>query len=501
MGFFSRKQKRSTEENFAADRTGGADYAGNASRAGSAGSRSASGSANSSRTAKTRATRTAKNAADRTAKTKATKASKAEPSKKSKVGILQKTPAQIMMPRLLLIASVVILAAIGLVMVYSASSVRAYTETGNPSFYVVRQAAFMGIGIIVCVLLCAFSARFSYHFLANKTVFSLLWALTTFMLIATQAGLGVTQLGAERSIVIAGIPLQSAEFAKITTILSAASLLSMFRQKEIEFSRFAISIAVVIIVPVIFIFLQPDLGTVIILLVGVLTVAILGGIVWQVILAFIGIAALYAVFVCIIQPYHLERLATLLDPWADPSGDGYQSIQSLYALALGGVNGSGLGFSQEKYLYLPYAHTDFIFAVLGEEFGLIGTVFVVLLFALFAYAGILICRNAPDLLGCMLAGAFTVMIVFQACVNMSCVIGLIPVTGKALPFLSYGGSSLLATFIMVGIILSVSFSSQVDVESKKRRAAFSVVGANDNAAGRDGGGAVGGSGGAVGGGD
>ena len=396
--------------------------------------------------------------------------------KKAKVGILQKTPAQIMMPRLLLIASVAILAAIGLVMVYSASSVRAYTESGNPAFYVIRQAGFMGAGILICVILCAVSSRFSYHFLANKTVFSVFWAATTILLIATQAGLGVTQLGAERSIVIAGIPLQSAEFAKISTILSAASLLAMFRQGEIEFSRFAISIAIVIIVPVIFIFLQPDLGTVIILLVGVLTVAILGGIVWQVIFAFIGLAALYAVFVCIIQPYHLERLATLLDPWADPSGDGYQSIQSLYALALGGINGSGLGFSQEKYLYLPYAHTDFIFAVIGEEFGLIGTVFVVLLFALFAYAGILICRNAPDLLGCMLAGAFTVMIVFQACVNMACVIGLIPVTGKALPFLSYGGSSLLATFTMVGIILSVSFSSEVDAESKRKRAAFSVVG-------------------------
>lgn len=161
------------------------------------------------------------------------------------------------------------------------------------------------------------------------------------------------------------------------------------------------------------------------------------------------------------------------------AGDGYQAIQSLYAFGSGGVFGTGLGLSRQKYLYLPYAHTDFIYAIVGEELGLIGAVFVVVLFGLFIFAGMRICRNAPDMFGCMLAGSFTVMIGFQACVNMACVTGIAPVTGKALPFISYGGSSLIATMIMIGIILSVSLRSKVGMSHERKRDNLRVIDGRD----------------------
>ena len=401
------------------------------------------------------------------------------------VARLMRTPAKIMVPRLLFIAAVVLLCIIGLVVVYSASSVQAYSDTGDPAFYVRRQAVFLLIGIAFCI----FFARVPYAFWSHTFLFAGLWVVTTLLLVATQIGFGTQVLGAERSIVIGGVALQPAEFAKITTVFAVCCLVTRYRSGLLEFKHFMVALIVAIAVPILLIFRQPDLGTVIILFIGLLAATILAGLPWKVVFIGLGVIAFYAVFVCIVQPYHLDRLKTLIDPWSDPSDTGYQTIQSLYALALGGTNGAGLGLSQEKYLYLPYAHTDFIFAVIGEEFGLVGTVAIVLLFALFTYAGIRICRNAPDMLGCTVAGSLTVMVAFQACVNMGCVIGLLPVTGKALPFLSYGGSSLVATLTMVGLVLSVSFSSRVNAQSEKRRAALHVVGSAPGEGGQAGAGA------------
>ena len=183
----------------------------------------------------------------------------------------------------------------------------------------------------------------------------------------------------------------------------------------------------------------------------------------------IGALVLYVVFACVTQPYQLERIITRFDPWVDPQGDGYQSVQSLYAFGSGGLFGTGLGLSRQKYLYLPYAHTDFIFAIVGEELGFIGAAALVAIFGVFIFAGIQISRRASDLYGCYIAGSMTVMVGFQACVNMACVCGIAPVTGKALPFISYGGSSLMATMIIVGLILSVSVHTRVDAENEQRR--------------------------------
>ena len=352
-----------------------------------------------------------------------------------------KEPGRIMGPRLLFIASVAVLLTFGLIMVYSASSITAYNDFHDAAYYVKRQVTFMAIGIVACIA----CAKIPYRFWCNPTVFVVLWFITVLLLTATAFGLGVSALGAERSIMIAGFALQPAEFAKIG-ILAVATL-----------------------VPLILIYRQPDLGTAIILAVGFLALCLLAQVPLKPIAIIIGALVLYVVFACVTQPYHLERIITMFDPWVDPQGDGYQSVQSLYAFGSGGLFGTGLGLSRQKYLYLPYAHTDFIFAIVGEELGFIGAAALVAIFGVFIFAGIQISRRASDLYGCYIAGSMTVMVGFQACVNMACVCGIAPVTGKALPFISYGGSSLMATMIIVGLILSVSVHTRVDAENEQRR--------------------------------
>lgn len=376
-----------------------------------------------------------------------------------------KEPGRIMGPRLLFIASVAVLLTFGLIMVYSASSITAYNDFHDAAYYVKRQVTFMAIGIVACIA----CAKIPYRFWCSPTVFVVLWFITVLLLTATAFGLGVSALGAERSIMIAGFALQPAEFAKIVILMTCASLFELWHEGKFEFRHFIGILAVATLVPLILIYRQPDLGTAIILAVGFLALCLLAQVPLKPIAIIIGVLVLYVVFACVTQPYHLERIITMFDPWVDPQGDGYQSVQSLYAFGSGGLFGTGLGLSRQKYLYLPYAHTDFIFAIVGEELGFIGAAALVAIFGVFIFAGIQISRRASDLYGCYIAGSMTVMVGFQACVNMACVCGIAPVTGKALPFISYGGSSLMATMIIVGLILSVSVHTRVDAENEQRR--------------------------------
>lgn len=420
-----------------------------------------------------RGKRHAKSSDTRTAKGKADskRSGNVKPSKRGSVvkrirqSRFMKEPGRIMGPRLLFIASVAVLLAFGLIMVYSASSITAYNDFHDAAYYVKRQAMFMVIGIIACIA----CAKIPYRFWCNPTVFVVLWFITVLLLTATAFGLGVSALGAERSIMIAGFALQPAEFAKIVILMTCASLFELWHEGKFEFKHFIGILAVATLVPLILIYRQPDLGTAIILAVGFLALCLLAQVPLKPIAIIIGVLVLYVVFACVTQPYHLERIITMFDPWVDPQGDGYQSVQSLYAFGSGGLFGTGLGLSRQKYLYLPYAHTDFIFAIVGEELGFIGAAALVVIFGVFIFAGIQISRRASDLYGCYIAGSMTVMVGFQACVNMACVCGIAPVTGKALPFISYGGSSLMATMIIVGLILSVSVHTRVDAENEQRR--------------------------------
>ncbi len=384
---------------------------------------------------------------------------------------LFRTPGYILAPRLILIASVVILCVLGLIMVYSSSMFYAYAQNGDSNYYLIRQGIYMAVGLVVCIV-CAIVP---YRFWSYRAVFIILWLASVVLLGVIAAGYGVENYGAERALEIGVFSLQPSEFAKVTVLLALASFIVSIRQGDLSPVRGIICCCIVVIVPVLFIYQQPDLGTVIILAVGVLALLLLGGISYKVIIGLILVVIAYFVVVSIVQPYHLERIMSVISPDSDTLDSGYQSQQALYAFGIGGFFGTGLGLSHQKYLYLPMAYNDSIFAIIGEELGLVGAVFVVLLFALFVYAGILIARRAPDLLGCMFAGSMTTMIGFQACLNILCTIGLAPITGKALPFISYGGSSLLASLVMVGIILSVSIHSRVDARYVRRRENLRVL--------------------------
>lgn len=383
-------------------------------------------------------------------------------------------PSVILVPRLLFIASAFALSVFGLVMIYSASSISAYNDFGDPSYYLVRQGIYLAIGVIICLAVIAIP----YSIWSRTPAFAAIWGVSVILLAYVAFGGGTSALGAERSITVGSFAFQPGEFAKIAVILTVASLVARYRAGDLDYVLCVAAVFVAILVPVLLIFRQPDLGTVVILCCGLLALGVLAGMRLRWILVGIGVVVAYIVIVCILQPYHLDRVKALIDPWSMATDDGYQTVQSFYALGSGGLFGTGLGLSRQKYLYLPEAHTDFIFAIIGEELGLVGTVFTVLLFAVFVWGGIRICRESPDTFAALLSGSLTVMIGCQALINMGCVAGLLPVTGKALPFLSYGGSSLIATLIACGLVLSVSMRSQVGMAHERRRDELLIIEGN-----------------------
>lgn len=417
-------------------------------------------------------------------------------------------PAEIMGPRLLFILAVVILCVLGLVMIYSSSSIEAYGDStfGNdPMYFFRQQVVWLAIGTIACVI----AALIPYQVWKNPRVAYILWGATALLLFAVIAGFGTTSLGADRSLRFGPLSLQPAEFAKITVVLVLASVFERWHDGQLEGVHALGELAVISGITLFLIYKQPDLGTSMILIIGILAMLILSGVDRRVILGIIGLGVLFFVFTTIAQPYHLDRIATMLNPWKDAQGDGYQTVQGFLAFGSGGLFGTGLGMSRQKYDYLPYAYNDFIYAVIGEELGFVGALFTLLLFALFVYAGMRISHKARDTYGAVISGALTTMVGFQAFVNMACVAGMAPVTGKALPFISYGGSSLLATMIMCGLILSVSRLSRLDNQVEKRRENLIVMDGGQAAARRAGqpqqgapqsfGGIIGGIAGAVGG--
>jgi cell division protein FtsW len=230
--------------------------------------------------------------------------------------------------------------------------------------------------------------------------------------------------------------------------------------------------------------LQSDFGTSVICLIAIFVIFVLGGLPAKWILA---IAAMVLVLGCAAvfsTPYRAARVLSFLDPWGNIDGDGYQIVHSLQALASGGLSGVGLGNSYEKLQYLPEAETDFIFAIIGEENGLIGTIFVVFLFLVFLYGSYWIARNSSSSYGMLVVGALATMLVAQAFINILCVIGLFPITGKPLPFISSGGSSLVSSLLIVGIILAVSFASEpAEDHYQQRRDRLHVVSSYGSGAG------------------
>ena len=353
-------------------------------------------------------------------------------------------------PRYLLLGATVFLTAFGLTMVYSASSVSALVKESSSVHYFLRQLAFVGLGGILAVV----AARFDYRRFQGALGLQAWWAAIGLLVVTY--GLGVVRGGARRWIPLGFVNLQPSEFAKIACVLVAASLAIEWQRGRLETSTYLGRLGLFVGIPAVLIVFQPDLGTAVLLAVGVAIVLFLGGIELRWVAGAAALLTVFGVFAIWIEKYRLARVMTAFNPWLDPGGKGYQSIQALLAFGTGGLKGVGLGLSRQKFFYLPEAHTDFIFAIIGEEVGLIGTLAVVAAFIILLYAGIRIAMGSRDQFGRLVAGALTGMLACQAVLNMAAVTGVFPVTGKPLPFLSYGGSSMFVTMISIGLILSVS---------------------------------------------
>ena len=378
--------------------------------------------------------------------------------------------AQIMVPRLLLIITTVALLVFGLVMVYSASFVEAFTDPkiNSSSYFFTHQLIFVGIGLLIM------GAAMVVDYRVWSTWASWIpWAVITLMLIYTLLN-GNTELGGKRWIDILGFNFQPSEFAKITLILLTGTLVVQLHQTG-KLKQIALMAAVAIALPIMFILIQPDLGTALIAMAGLIAVAWFG----ELPMKALGIGILAVVFVgaamIMAVGFRTSRVDAWLNPFALASDEGYQIVNSFYAFAGGGVTGVGLGLSHQKYLYLPQPQNDLIFPIIGEEFGLIGTVTVVLLFLVFLYAAFRIARNAPDFYGRIIAGASAATIGFQAFLNMLCMVDLLPLTGKPLPFFSAGGSSIIVTLISVGLILNVSLRSPIPSQADINRNKLQLI--------------------------
>jgi len=353
-------------------------------------------------------------------------------------------------PRYLLLGAAVFLTGFGLTMVYSASSIYALVKEGTSLHYFVRQILFVLLGAALAFA----AARFDYRRFQGAIGIQAWWA--SVILLVVTYGLGVVRGGARRWIPLGIVNLQPSEFAKIACVLVAAALAVEWQRGRLDSRTYMSRIGLYVGVPAVLIVFQPDLGTAVLLALGVAVVLFLGGIELRWVLASAIAVVLFGVAAIAIEPYRLGRVVSALNPWSDPAGKGYQTIQALLAFGTGGIKGVGLALSRQKYFYLPAADTDFIFAIIGEEVGLIGTLAVLAGFVMLLYAGMRIAMGSRDPYGRLVAGALTGMLTFQAVLNMAAVTGVFPVTGKPLPFLSYGGSSMFVTMISIGLILSVS---------------------------------------------
>ena len=375
-------------------------------------------------------------------------------------------------PRLVMLLCVLGLTLLGFVMIFSASSISAIAEESGVASYLLDQLVFALLGITAAFALWKFVP---YQVWGTPIVW-VVWGLAIVLLLLT-AVTGIAALGAQRWLVIGPISLQPSEFAKIAIVLMAAYQFSNLRSGASDMRQFIVSIVVCVILPTLFLYAtQSDLGTTAIIAVGILAVMWFGEVPLRTILIMIGALILFAVFAVVLSSYRSDRFL-FLDPWNDGEngyGRGYQLVHSYYAFAEGGIFGVGLGNSREKYLYLPESETDFIFAIIGEELGLVGALAVIAVFLVLLWAGMRIARDASSDFGAMIAGAITIMLVFQAFLNMGCAMGVFPTTGKPLPFISSGGSSLIASFMMVGIILSVSEDSP-EAAAQRRRDEMRVV--------------------------
>lgn len=351
----------------------------------------------------------------------------------------------------ILLICCIIISIFGLVMITSSSYIWASYKFNDPYKYMKSQLIFLIAGIIIMIIISKINYQIYYKY-SNK-IFLSVFVLLILVLIP---GIGTVRNGSRSWFGIGSLGIQPSEFMKIALIIFISKYLVKNRKIINNMKKGLIPILFIILLVFGIIMLQPDFGTGMILIMISFGLLFIGNvdIKFFIGLGILGMAGITGLI--IIAPYRLERILSFVNPWNDPLGSGFQIIQSLYAIGPGGLFGYGLGNSRQKHFYLPEPQTDFIFSIISEEFGFLGCIIVVALFILIIVCGIIISRKCDNLFGKYISFGITFWIGFQAVLNLMVVVGLIPVTGVTLPFLSYGGSSLLVLMASIGIILNIA---------------------------------------------
>lgn len=345
----------------------------------------------------------------------------------------------------------ILLVGIGLVMVYSASSHMAEHRIGDSYFYLKKQSFFCLLGLTLMVV-----ARYTPCLFYRKLAYPLIITTLALLILLLIPGIGHRVGGATRWLKLAGFSCQPAEFAKFSMAVYIAYSMSKKASIMGNFSRGLLPHLIIAGIIMFLVIIQPDLGTAVIIGCWVMMMLFVGGARFYQLVSVVLFSTPAVLWLIYQAEYRLDRLWAYLNPWKDPTGFGFQIIHSFLAFGSGGLLGEGLGNSKQKLFYLPESHTDFVFSIIGEELGFIGVTVVIILFGLLITRGMKVALNAEDLYSTYLALGLTTLLGLQVIVNMGVVLGMLPTKGLTLPFISYGGSSLVLNLLSIGILLNIS---------------------------------------------
>ncbi len=348
----------------------------------------------------------------------------------------------------LLLSAVLVLVVLGLVFVYSASMYSAELTYGNKYFFLFKQLIGAIIGIVVMLLV----TRISIDFIKKLWIAGVAVSVVLLVLVFVP-GISIENYGAKRWIGFGSFSMQPSEIAKFAYVLFCAVYMSKTDTAKLRYCLLPIGIGIVFCGLII---AEPNMSITMCMAMLMIIMLYLGGMKWKYFLLMLIPIALAVPVLIFLEPYRLQRLLAFLDPWASPKDEGYQLIQSLYALGGGGWFGVGLFNSRQKYRFLPFAESDFVFSVIGEETGLFGGIFIFVLYLIVILRGVRIAVNSQDKFSCYLAGGISAVVAVQSLLNFAVVTGSIPPTGLPLPFISYGGTSLVVFLTAMGVLLNLS---------------------------------------------
>ncbi|MBE5734893.1 MAG: putative lipid II flippase FtsW [Clostridiales bacterium] len=356
--------------------------------------------------------------------------------------------------RFILISLVIVLCVIGIIFIYSASNYSANVLYGDSMYFVTKQI----VGFVIGLALMMLVSRFNYHNFARMHIIIVVVSVVMLVLVFVPF-IGMSANGANRWIGFGPISIQSSEVAKFGFVIFASVYMAKNYQKMYTFNGM-LPVLLIGGMMCLLVLMEPNLSVTICLGLVMLSMLYIGGVRKKYFVILLCLALLLVPVLIIIEPYRLFRLFAFINPWANPQGEGFQLIQSLYSLGAGGLFGVGLFNSMQKYLFLPFAESDFILAIIGEETGLVGVILLFAIYLIVISIGYKIALNAKDRLGTLLAFGITTLLAFQTLINVAVVTGSIPPTGIPLPFISAGGSGLIVFMCAIGILLNIAKNSK-----------------------------------------